>query len=231
MIATIVNAAAVIVGGVLGLLLRRWIADSFRDPVLIGIGTFTLVIGMSLALETGNPVLLAVSLVAGGLLGYWMRIEDAIHRFGASLARFSGSAEEHGFASAFLNATVLFCVGALAIVGSIEAGASGDYTLILTKSLLDGNMAILLTAAQGPGVIASALSILLYQGTLTLLAGFLQDAVPPPLLTEIGAIGGVLILMIGINLLDLRRIPTANFLPALVLLVAGWLLLPLLGLG
>lgn len=231
MIATVVNAVAVIAGGVLGLLLRRWIRDRFRDPVLIGIGTFTLVIGMSLALETGNPVLMALSLVAGGLLGYWMRIEDGIHRLGGRLARISRSGEEQGFAAAFLNASVLFCVGALAIVGSIEAGASGDYTLILTKSLLDGSMAILLAAAQGPGVIASALSILLYQGTLTLLAGFLEDVVPPLLLTEIGAIGGVLIIMIGINLLDLRRIPTANFLPSLVLLVLGWLVIPLLGLG
>lgn len=121
------------------------------------------------------------------------------------------------FAYAFLNASVLFCVGAMAIIGSFKAGIDKDYTLIFTKSILDGFMAIVFTAAMGPGTIFSALSILLYQGLLTLSSTWIAPFISEAMLTEISATGGALIVMIGINLLQLRTLKTANYLPAIVL--------------
>lgn len=129
----------------------------------------------------------------------------------------ASAAPKKNFAYAFLNASVLFCVGAMAIIGSFKAGIDKDYTLIFTKSILDGFMAIVFTAAMGPGTIFSALSILLYQGLLTLSSTWIAPYISEAMLTEISATGGALIVMIGINLLQLRTLKTANYLPAIVL--------------
>jgi len=132
------------------------------------------------------------------------------------------------FGHGFLNASVLFFVGAMALVGSFKAGTEGDYSLILTKSVLDGFMAILMTAAMGPGVAFSALPILLYQGALTLAAGFLKPFVSDLMLAELTGIGGAFVLMIGLNLLGLKKIKTADFLPALLLIIVFVLADPLI---
>ena len=129
----------------------------------------------------------------------------------------ASAAPKKNFAYAFLNASVLFCVGAMAIIGSFKAGIDKDYTLIFTKSILDGFMAIVFTAAMGPGTIFSALSILVYQGLLTLSSTWIAPFISESMLTEISATGGALIVMIGINLLQLRTLKTANYLPAIVL--------------
>ena len=133
------------------------------------------------------------------------------------------------FAYAFLNASVLFCVGAMAIIGSFKAGIDKDYTLIFTKSILDGFMVIVFTAAMGPGTIFSALSILVYQGLLTLSSTWIAPYISEAMLTEISATGGALIVMIGINLLQLRTLKTANYLPAIVLAAIFVPLVALLG--
>lgn len=129
----------------------------------------------------------------------------------------ASAAPKKNFAYAFLNASVLFCVGAMAIIGSFKAGIDKDYTLIFTKSILDGFMAIVFTAAMGPGTIFSALSILVYQGLLTISSTWIAPYISEAMLTEISATGGALIVMIGINLLQLRTLKTANYLPAIVL--------------
>ena len=147
------------------------------------------------------------------------------HRGGDPLPRESAEAdireEDTGkdFAYGFLNASVLFCVGAMALVGSFKAGAEGNYDLIFTKSVMDGFMSIVFTAAMGIGVAFSALSVLLYQGILTLAAGWLKPLVSEALLKELTGVGGALVIMIAINLLGLAKLKTANFLPALLLIV------------
>ncbi len=258
MIATLINAAAVVAGAAIGLLFRRSINESahgerYRTAVYGGIGVITLVIGFRLSFESRQIVFLALAVASGGLLGEWWRIEDGITRLGGVLHRLvergrggrggrgvhrdDASAGEsasdndsarQGFAAAFLNASVLFCVGAMTLVGSFRAGAEGDYELLLTKSVLDGFMSVLLAAAMGIGVAFASLVILVYQGGLTLLAGTLQPLVTPALLAELSAVGGVLIVMIGINLLGLRRLRTANFLPAFPVMVGLVALQPLL---
>ncbi len=220
MIATVVNAAAVVIGSLLGLVLNRRIGERIKELLYSGIGVITLVIGMSMALEMQRVLYLALAVVIGGILGMWWGVEDGILRLGTMLRdRFHRSSTGGEFAYGFLSASVLFCVGAMAIVGSFRAGVDADYQLIFTKSVMDGFMAILLAASMGLGVAFSALVILVYQGGLTLIAASISPWVSALMLSEITAVGGVLILMIGINLLNLRHIKTADFIPAIIVVI------------
>ena len=211
-----------------------------RDVVTSGIGVITLVLGFRLGFESQQIVYLALSVAIGGLLGEWWKIEDGVTGLGAALHRLlwrretraeAAADSRRGFAVAFLNASVLFCVGAMTLVGSFRADVEGDYELLLTKSVLDGFMAVLLTAAMGIGVAFASLVILIYQGGLTLLSRVLQPLVSAELMAELSAVGGVLIVMIGINLLGLRQLKTANFLPAFAVMAALMALHPLAFLG
>ncbi|MDR2588515.1 MAG: DUF554 domain-containing protein [Spirochaetales bacterium] len=217
MIAVFVNCAAVLAGSVAGYFFHKKITEEFKTAVYTGIGIFTLVIGMSMALETKRIVYLALSLVIGGIAGSALDIEGKIYAFGEFLKTHLVRTSEgkHNFAYGFLNASVLFCVGAMALVGSFKAGTQGDYTLIFTKSIMDGFIAILMTAALGIGVAFSVIPILIYQGGLTLLAAAIAPWVSPLMLSELTGTGGALVLMIGFNLLELKRIKTGNFIMAL----------------
>jgi uncharacterized protein len=220
MIATVVNAAAVVIGSLVGLLLHGKVRDSFKAIVHAGAGITTIVIAVQMALSSSRIVLLALSLLIGGILGEWWGIEAAILRLGETLKRTFARKDSGGdFAYGFLNASVLFCVGAMALIGSFKAGAEGDYALILTKSVMDGFMAIVFAAAFGIGVAFSALPVLLYQGALTLAAAWLKPLVTEAILKELTGVGGALLLMIGLNLLGVAKLKTANFLPALLLIV------------
>ncbi|MFQ3547740.1 MAG: DUF554 domain-containing protein [Termitinemataceae bacterium] len=258
MIATFINAVAVILGSALGILLGGKIADRFKQVVFDGAGITTLIIGVSMALASQRIIYLALSLILGGLLGTWADLDGAILRFGKFLEQLTlkkksitsrsssedaraandtietvpAPAEAHradwDFGHAFLNASVLFCVGAMALLGSFKAGTEADYTLLLTKSVLDGFMAVLMTAAMGPGVAFSALPILVYQGALTLAAQTIKPFVSPLMLSELTGVGGAMVLMIGCNLLSIKSMKTANFLLALVLIVVLTVLDPYL---
>jgi uncharacterized membrane protein YqgA involved in biofilm formation len=222
-IATLVNALAVIAGSLLGLLFHSRIGDSLKKVVFTGAGIISLVLGMKMAFESTRIVFLALALIAGGFLGEWLDIEGAILRFGDWLrTRFARGDGDSGsdFAYGFLDASVIFCVGAMALVGSIKAGLEGDYELLLTKSVLDGFVAMMFAAALGLGVAFASLSVLAYQGGLTLAAGLLRPVVTELVLGELTGIGGCLVVMIGINLLGLGKIKTANYLPALLIIVA-----------
>ncbi|HET6452463.1 MAG TPA: DUF554 domain-containing protein [Spirochaetia bacterium] len=220
MIATVVNALAVIAGSLLGLLLHGRIKESFKTVVYVGAGVTSLIIGIQMAMSTQKIVFLALSMLIGGILGTWWRIEDGIMALGETLKR-AFIRGDHGkdFAFGFLNASVLFCVGAMALVGSFKAGTEHNYDLIFTKSVMDGFMSIVFTAAMGIGVAFSALSVFVYQGLLTVAASGLQPWVSPEMLRELTGVGGALVIMIGINLLGIAKLKTANFLPALLLIV------------
>jgi uncharacterized membrane protein YqgA involved in biofilm formation len=229
MIATFINCATVVVGSLLGLLLHTRISDSFKRIVYVGAGMISLILGIKMGLVTSRIVFMALALILGGILGEWWNIEGGILRFGEFLKkRFAQKESGKDFAGGFLTASVIFCVGAMTLVGAFKAGAEGDYDLLLTKSVMDGFMAIMLTAAMGIGVAFSALTILVYQGGITLLAGTLQPLVNELLLNELTAVGGVLVIMIGLNLLDLTRLKTANYIPGLLVMVGLIALEPLL---
>lgn len=235
MLAVLVNCIAIIIGSLIGVVFSKRISDNLSKVVQTGAGVVTAVIGMEMALAYDNIIFLAMAIIAGGIIGSWMDIDGKILMVGDALGRLvlrksatskdaatEGQRGETGaskFAYGFLNASVLFCVGAMAILGSLKAGIDGDYTIIFTKSVLDGFMAIVFAAALGIGSAFSALSVLVYQGTLTLLATLVAPYVNDILLAELGATGGVLIIMIGLNLIGLAKIRTANYLPALVLSV------------
>ena len=221
MIATIINSVAVLVGSVIGVFFHSKIKGSMKTIVYTGIGLIALVLGMRMSFETGRIVYLALSLILGGILGEWWNIEGGILKAGNCLRRIiSPKKEDSDFALGFLDASVLFCVGAMTLVGSFKAGAEGNYELILTKSVMDGSVAIFLAAALGIGVAFSAATILLYQGALTLLAGLLKPYVSDLILSELTGTGGVLVIMIGLNLLGLTKLKTANFLPAILIMLA-----------
>jgi len=233
MIATFINAAAILIGGLIGLLAGAFIRknEGIQSMVFIGIGVTTLVIGTMMALRTERILYLALALVSGGVIGEFLGIERGIGKIGTSLHRLSlsfnqkkpldpdNAAKGASFVAGFLEATVLFCVGSMAILGSIQAGLQGQYSILLTKSVMDGFMALLLAAGLGVGVLYSAVSIIVYQGAITLAAGLFGASVPELVLSEISGIGGAMILMISLNILGLKKIPTANFLPALVIVV------------
>lgn len=224
MIATYINSLAVIVGSLLGLLIGSRLKEQFKEVVYASAGLVTIVIGIQMALQTQSYLVLLFSIVVGGLLGYLIGIEDAVLRLGdwmekkTSRKQLSSRKGSTGslFAHGFLNSSVLFCSGAMAVVGSIAAGTQGDYTLILIKSVMDGCMAIIFAAAYGPGVIGSAAVILLYQGFFTLAGGWLSPLMGEAGLAELSAAGGVLLIMIAFGLIQVRQFKTGNFIPALV---------------
>lgn len=235
MIGTIVNCVAVIAGSLAGILFSRKVSKELSGVICSAAGIVTLVIGMQLAFKAQNIIYLALSLILGGILGAWWDIDGKILAIGYFLERkfggqsrpgatgdADGSAREGAssrFAYAFLNASVLFCVGAMAIVGSFKAGTEGDCTLLYTKSVLDGFMSIVFAAAMGIGTIFSALSVFVYQGLLTLASGYVKPYVSEQMIAELTGIGGAFIVMIGINLLELKKLKTANYLPAMIVTV------------
>jgi uncharacterized protein len=232
MIATVVNAVAIIIGTFVGLLFRKGFSDKAKESVYNATGVISLVIGFSMALSGTHILAMALSIIIGGLIGTALDVEGAIYRLGEFLrSRFAKNASNEpakgeaagsatgGFAYGFLNASVLFCVGAMALVGSFRAGTEGDYSLLLTKSVMDGFIAIIFAGAMGIGVGFSALSVLVYQGALTLLSVWVRPYVSQVMITELSAVGGALVVMIGINLLGLKKIRTGDFLPALLVMV------------
>lgn len=222
MIATYFNALMVILGSLLGLIVKNKLKASYQEVVFTSSGLITLVIGISMAMQTGSYLILLFSVVIGGFVGYALRIEEGVLALGSwmerRLSKGKGSAESaRNFALGFLNASLLFCSGAMTVVGSIQAGTVGDYQLILVKSIMDGCMAIIFSSIYGIGVMASALFILLYQGFFTLAGGIIAPVLGDAGITELAAVGGVLLMMIGFSLLDIRKSKAGNFMPAMVI--------------
>jgi uncharacterized membrane protein YqgA involved in biofilm formation len=227
MIATIVNALAVLLGSFLGLLFKRRLSERYEETVYTATGIISIVIGVGMALKATHTLAFALALILGGLSGSLLDVEGWVLRLGESLKRrFAKRDSGATFATGFLDASILFCAGAMAIVGSFKAGTEGDYGLIFTKSVMDGCVAVLLSAALGSGVAFSALTVLVYQGALTLLSVWVKPFVSELMLAELTGTGGALVIMIGINLLGIKKLKTANFLPTLVFTVLFVLAMP-----
>ncbi|HKL87234.1 MAG TPA: DUF554 domain-containing protein [Treponemataceae bacterium] len=224
MLGTIVNSIAIIVGSLIGIIFSKKISAEISDVISSAAGVITLIIGFQMAFQMQNIIYIAISLILGGILGAWWDIDGKILSIGRFLEHHFGKkniseGNESKFAYAFLNASVLFCVGAMAIVGSFKAGTEGDYTMLYTKSVLDGFMSLVFSAAMGIGTAFSALTIFVYQGLLTLGSAFIKPWVSPQMIAELTGIGGAFVIMIGINILDLKKLKTANYLPGLIVLV------------
>lgn len=222
---TVVNVAAIAGGSLIGLLVGRGIKEKYQETVIYGLALCVIVLGIQMALQGQHILLTIISLVVGSILGEALGIEEKLEQVGTLLAekfqksRKKGDAGTDVFVEGFLNASLLYCVGAMAIVGSIQDGLSGDPTTLYTKALIDGLSGIIYASNFGVGVLFSALSVGVYQGILTALAGFLGPWMSQLVVQEVAACGGLMILGIGINMTKLLKIRVGNMLPGL--LVAG----------
>ena len=214
MFVTLVNAMAVVLGTLVGLVVKKKLPSSFRTIVMTSAGLVTVVLGLGMAGSAGNTLGVLFALIAGGFIGFGLKIEERIEAFGN---KFQKEGEEGSFGLAFLNSSVLFCSGAMSVVGSISIGTTGDGSLILIKSVMDGFMAIVFASTYGKGVMLSALTVLIYQGFFVLAGSAISPILGEAGIQDIASAGGYLLLMIGLSLLEIRKTKTANFLPALVL--------------
>jgi len=217
MIGTLINAGAVITGSLLGYLVGHKLTDHMRASLLQGLGLVTILIGLKMALETKNVLLLLGSILLGVIIGELLKIDQWLEKLGNSLERIIKKKGEGRVSSGFVTASIVFCTGPMAILGAIQDGLSGDYQLLGIKSVLDGVASVAFAATLGIGVAFSSVSILLYQGAITVFAVFLGPILTQPMILEITATGGLLIVGIGLKVLDLVQIRLANFLPALII--------------
>ncbi len=225
MTGTLINVAAIVIGSLLGVLLGGRLPDRLRQTVMAGLGLFTLAIGFQMFLDTQNSLVVLGSLVIGILLGEWWQVEEGIRMLGRWLERrimpqggleTDRAARQERFVRGFFTASLLFCVGPIAIIGSIQDGLAGDYQLLAVKSVLDGFASLAFASSMGIGVLFSALPILIYQGAISLGASQLNSIVTTEMMGEMTAAGGVLLMAIAVSsMLEIKQIRTGNFLPAL----------------
>lgn len=234
---TIINVAAIIVGGMIGLLLGKGIQDRYQDIMMIAVGLSTLFLGIAGTIEkmitvengvlsSGGSMMMTLSMVIGALIGEAIDIENKIERFGAWLKIKSGNGKDHSFVEAFVTASFVVCIGAMAIVGSIKDGISGDYSVLVMKAILDLIIILVMTASMGKGCIFSAIPVGIFQGSVTVLAKLLEPIMTEKALSNLSLVGSIMIFSIGINLIWGKKVKVANFLPAIVISVI-WAFLPL----
>jgi len=215
MLGTLANVAAIAVGTLVGFALKQRLPERVSSIVMQGLGLVTALIGLRMIITTQNVLVVLVSMVTGGVLGELLRIEERLDRLGARVeGRFS---KERGtFAKAFVTSTLLYCVGPMAIVGALQDGLRGDYSVLLTKSIMDGIASVAFASTLGIEVLFSALPVGAYQGGITIGASLLQPYLTSAMITEMTATGGLLILGIAMNLLQITKIRVGNLLPAIL---------------
>lgn len=228
---TIVNSAAIIAGGLVGLRVKQGMPERFKTTIMQGIGLSVLLVGVSGAIQGIFRVTEAgtldrtfimgmiFSLVLGGVLGEAIDIERQLDRLGDWFQNRLGKGES-GFSTAFVTTSLIYCVGAMAIVGSLEDGMSGNAGTLYAKAILDGVSAVVFAASLGVGVVFSFIPVLCYQGAITLLAGLIRPWLSDALINQMSLVGGVLIMAIGMNLLEFKRIKVGNLLPAIFMPIA-----------
>lgn len=229
MTGTFLNIATVIIGGIIGLIFGARIPDNLKATVIAGMGLFTAAMGLQMFMKTENPLIVLGSLLIGTLLGEWLRIEDGLQNLGKILEqRFSkeGADGSNKFVRGFLTASLLFCVGPMTILGSIQDGLTGDYNLLAVKSVLDGFASLAFASTLGVGVMFSTIVIFVFQGGISLFAGQLNAIVTPVMMNELTATGGVILLGLAMSsLLEIKKIRVGNMLPGLAVApVIVWVL-------
>jgi len=225
MIGTLVNAGAIIAGGILGIFFRSKFPERYVKITFQAIGLFTLFLGVSMALKGRELLIIIFSMVLGGIFGEWMQLDKRINSLGESLKSRLKS-KQGNFAEGMVTAFLLYCMGSLTILGAIEEGLGNPPNLLMAKSLLDGVSAIALAAALGYGVLFSIIPLLIYQGGLTLLTYTLGNYFNQLIIDELTAVGGLMLLGLGLSILEIKKINVTNFLPALVVVVVlGYLFL------
>ena len=215
---TIVNTFAILLGSGVGVLIKTGLAEKYKETIMQALGLAVGVIGIKMSLASENFVMVILSLVIGGIIGEKLNITKKIDTVGTKLTDKCG--DKYGDVGVgFVTASLVYCIGAMAIVGSLQDGLNGDAGILYAKSMLDGSSAVVFAATLGIGVSLSAIAVLLYQGSLTLLAGVIQPFLSNHIITEVTATGGVLIISIALSMLNILKIRIANLLPSIVVVV------------
>lgn len=216
---TIINAAAVIIGSSIGLLIHSKLPKKIISISFQGIGLFTLFLGVTMASKTNDYLIMIFSIVIGSIIGELLAIDKGIDKFSNWLKN-KVKSNNAKFSEGFVTSFLLFCMGSMTILGAIEEGLGNEPNLLLAKSLLDGFSSVALAASMGIGVLFSAIPLLLFQGGLTLFAGALEGFLTEAMINELTAVGGLLLIGLGINILEIKTLKITNMLPALVIAVA-----------
>jgi uncharacterized membrane protein YqgA involved in biofilm formation len=215
---TLINVAAVILGSAIGLILHKNFPPRFIKIIFQAIGLFTLLLGFSIALKTEHYLIVIGSLVLGAVVGEWIDIDKYMTAWGDRMKKrlkFAGDKFTDGMMTAFL----LYCMGAMTILGAIEEGVEGSYDILLMKSLMDGVSSVALASGLGIGVAFSVIPLLIYQGGLTLFASFIGEHLTEVIISDLSATGGILLIGLGINILEIKSLKILNMIPSLVFVV------------
>ena len=218
MIATFVNCGVIIVGCIIGLFIKGGIPERFNKIIMNGLALCAMFIGFSGALEGNNTIITIVSMALGALVGELIDIDKWLNKLGETIQKKldKDNGKESKIAEGFVNASLLYCVGAMSIVGALQAGLSGNYDTIYAKTVLDGVSSVIFSASMGIGVIFSSVTVLLYQGGITLCASFLSGILSQAVIAEMTAVGSLMIVGLGLNLLEVTDIKIANLLPGIL---------------
>lgn len=232
MLGVLVNTVAILLGGCLGLLFKKGIPQRVSSTIMVGLGLCVVYIGITGSLVGENVLILIAAMVLGALTGSLLGIDNAVTRLGEAVEKkFRKNGQKLSIAEGWVSATLLFCIGSMAVTGSLQAGLTGDNSILYTKAALDMVSAIMLASSLGVGVVLSAVSVFVVQGGIALLAGLLAPALNTGAVNEMTCVGSLLIVMIGTNMMGITKIKVADFLPAvvyapvicnLVPLVVGW---------
>ena len=211
---TIVNSVAVVAGALLGVFLRKGIKDQYTSTIMDGMALAVVIIGVMGALEMNNLIVVLASIVVGSIIGERLDLDKRLENLGTSMEKRFGRGDSN-FSKGFIMASLVYCIGAMAILGALESGLTGNHETLYAKSVLDGVSAVIFASTFGIGVAFSAVAVFLYQGAITLLASSVKDLLTPEVINEMSSIGGILIMAIGINILGIKKVKIANMLPAI----------------
>lgn len=214
MLGTIVNTATIVFGGSLGSGLGSRLNKKYGETLLNAVAVTVVIIGLKSALQTNNLLLMILSMAGGSIIGEFLRIEDSLNGLSKSVEKKFSSYQDN-LAEGFVTATLIFCVGSMSVVGAIESGVHSNHNILFTKSILDGISSLVLSSTLGIGVVLSAISVFIYQGLLTLISGVLASYLPMEAFNELSAVGGVLVMVLGLNMLKITNIRVSNMLPAI----------------
>lgn len=220
LLGTLVNGALIIIGSVIGLFFTK-IPEKYKETVMQGIALVVILIGLQMAFSTEKIIVVLLSLLTGAIIGEFLHIEEGFNRFGTWIgSKFPTRNDNFSIAQGFITASLVFVIGAMAVIGALDSGIRGDHEILITKGILDGFAALVFTTTMGIGVILSVIPVVIYQGTIALLATYIDklfsEAFLNGLITELTAVGGLLIVAIGLNVLKLTQIRIVNLLPSLV---------------
>jgi len=218
MIGTIINVIAVVLGSIIGLVFRSKVPQRLINISFVGIGIFTMILGIQMAIASQEQLFLVFSVVIGSIIGELLDIDKGLINISEWIKKKLNSDNDR-FTDGLITAFLLFCMGSMTILGAIEAGINGNIDLLKTKSLMDGFGALALSSTLGIGVLFSAIPLLLYQGALTLLASSLQDYLTQPMIRELSAVGGILLIALAFNILEIKKIKVSNMLPSLLVIL------------